>query len=296
MNHRVFRLLAIVSASALTVLALCVGILHPLYFKKIEKELGDLQHRSDAAYTSVLTELEALSVQIKGIEQELHGEAEVQKTKLETGFSSVGRRLAGISDQVGKISAVTTARRNEVAVTDTGSPVAFVDTELDSAIRAADAAYRAGRYEEASKAYAALARTLPGEKHFTIKRALSLYKANPADRGNYAAIERDLASVLLDDINGGEFTREALETLAHISIERGDFYTAHGYFSKLVALDPSDLRILKNACESAIVSKNKKAALEYIEKAIALSAEDKEVQRLKSRVDAMDGVSGGVSE
>jgi len=289
MNRRTIYWSTIIGTSFVAVLALCVSYLYSRRFETIEKIIDDLQIRSESAYTNMITELQALSVQIKAIEDELHRESESQKTNLEASLSSVGRRLAGLSDQVGKIKNEAPAQQSDVSVGKNAAALLYTESsasvapvELDTSIQAAAAAYREGRYIEASKAYTLLARSMPGETEFTLKRALSLYKANPADSTNYTAIERDLKKLVANGVGDAE----ALETLANIAMERGDFASAQAYFAQLADLHPADVDLLVDACECALLAGDRAGALRYFERASARAPEDPALKALRPRVEA----------
>jgi tetratricopeptide (TPR) repeat protein len=231
----------------------------------------------------VLKKLEELNAALYGTNEKLLSYYTEQNQKTEHSLDALSKRLGDVEKRLSKFC----VRAGDLlAEASEESAQAHVDPQNDREIanllRKAEDAYSAHKYKEAAELYSSLCRFMPGESGFLAKRALALYRANPAETQSYSVIERDLK---LAQINRpGD--PEVCETLANIAMERGDFASAQAYFAQLAELHPADVDLLVDACECALLAGDRAGALRYFERASARAPEDPALQALRPRVEA----------
>jgi hypothetical protein len=123
------------------------------------------------------------------------------------------------------------------------------DGTFDRILEEAEKAYSESRFVDAAAKYGAILRWAPDETEPRLKRAISLYRANPADSSSYGLIERELRDLMRAGGYGN--CEDALEILALLSIERQDWEKASGYFDRLIELRPEDAGLRGEAQECA---------------------------------------------
>jgi Flp pilus assembly protein TadD len=144
------------------------------------------------------------------------------------------------------------------------------DVALARRLEEAERLYAAGRWAEAEARYAAVLDAVPGDPRIRLKRALALFRSNPADSSAYGFVEEELSS---DAVAKGP---EVLESLALVAVERQDWAEALGRFDRLFELRPDATASLRAAGECALRAGDADRALSYFERASAADPSDPE--------------------
>jgi tetratricopeptide (TPR) repeat protein len=144
------------------------------------------------------------------------------------------------------------------------------DISLARALEEAERCFAAGRYADAAARYAVVAEALPGDPRLRQRRAVSMFRANPADSSNYGFIEGELRNPA-----AGE-SAEALDVLASIAIERQEWAKALDYLDTLIGIEPRNAKVLKEAGDCASYAGEVGRALAYFERACAADPSDHE--------------------
>jgi len=228
--------------------------------------------------------LSAYAAESRGIQttaiDHLGADAAASKAADDRALNALSSRVSSLSEKIGLLSRAIGEGR-------AGGGTQPFDAALDDRIRRADAAYRSGSYGEAAAAYAVLLDSYPNEKLFLERRAVSLYRANPADSGNFGLIERDLKA-LMSMGSGGP---DALEILALISIERGEWAQAIEMYAGLLRSRPDELDLLVAACDCALIAGDEASAARFLGIARLPDRDDRRARLELSRIEAR--LSGG---
>jgi hypothetical protein len=140
------------------------------------------------------------------------------------------------------------------------------DISLARTLEAAERLYSGGQYAEAAARFASVLDSAPGDARLRRKRAVCLFRANPADSAAYGLIERELGD------EGARGAPDALEVLAAIAIERQDWPRALSLLDRLIAQRPADAALLEKAGDCALYSGRSDLSAAYLEKASAARA------------------------
>ena len=174
--------------------------------------------------------------------------------------------------ELSKIDAVVKEDRSESLL--------MRDISLARALEEAERCFAAGRYADAASRYAVVADALPGDLRLRQRRAVSLFRANPADSSNYGLIEGELRNPAA----GG--SPEALDALASIAIERQEWSNALDSLDRLIAIEPGNAKVLKKAGDCALYAGEGGRALAYFDKACAAEPSDREAARSREKARA----------
>jgi tetratricopeptide (TPR) repeat protein len=219
----------------------------------------------------------SLRGQAKGIAG-IGREVESLETSLSKSISGRDELLSDISQKIDRIGRESALPMSDATVKDGRAESAILkDIALARSLVEADRCFAAGRFADAAARYSAVIEAVPGDARLRQRRAISLYRANPADSACYSLIEGDLR-----DPAAGE-NALALEVLALIAIERQRWRQALEYFGRLIELRPRDAKVLKEAGECALYVGEIGLASGYFDEACAADPGDEEAARLKAR-------------
>jgi tetratricopeptide (TPR) repeat protein len=150
------------------------------------------------------------------------------------------------------------------------------DISLARSLEEADRFFAADRYADAAARYASVLELLPGNARLRQRRAVCLFRANPADSSAYGFIENELTNP-----SAGE-SAESLGALASIAAERQDWGKALSYFDRLVKLRPKDVAALKDAGECALCAGESAQAASYFDRACAADPSDRDAENRRN--------------
>ncbi len=242
-----------IACAAAAAIALYLILRGSAGIERLGKELGGLRDElgSLSAYAAESRGLEASALDRLG--KSLEAEYAASRAYSDRSLAALSSRISTLSERIAAVSRGIGEGRS-------GGGDRSFDAAMDSRIRRADEAYRAGGYSEAAADYAALLALAPEEELFLERRAVSLYRSNPADSGNYGSIERDLKAL----ISRGSGGPEALEVLALISIERGEWSQAIEGYAVLLRARPDDLDLVVAACDCALLAGDEESAERFL--------------------------------
>jgi tetratricopeptide (TPR) repeat protein len=256
--------------------------------KRIESLLGVFEGRLGELETSLRSESKALGLLTErsgaAIEAAIAEEGRAGRSELRRQAGRVETELARAIERRDELLSELSLRIDRLDRGDALSMVGAVvkegrseslllrDISLARAMEEAERFYASGRYAEAAARYAAVLDAAPGDALLRRKRAVSLFRANPADSSIYGFIEGELGTESLGD------GVDAIGVLASISAERQDWPKALGYFDRLIKLRPKDSGALKDAGECALCAGDKGKAASYFERACAADPSDREAQ------------------
>jgi tetratricopeptide (TPR) repeat protein len=287
MKRRVFL------KSAVLTLGLCAMLL-AVYASTVSLQgrivaLGDSLRGEAAALCSLIDGLER-TVAREGASSRagMRLEARSLDARLSRSLANVNELWSDLSRRIDRVGCEADARRPDAIAAD-GRVEGLLkrDADLARSLEEADRSLAAGRFADAAARYGAIVEWAPEDRDLRLKRAISLYRANPADSSSLNLVERDLQTVLASE---GE-NAKALEILALVSTERQEWTRALGYFDRLVELDPHDAKSLREAGECALYAGKARNALKYLDEACAADPGDAESSRLREK--ARDAASSG---
>jgi tetratricopeptide (TPR) repeat protein len=267
---------------------------------EISASLASLGERTDALAAALREESALVAGRMDGIERAIAKEGASNRAGLRSEVKGLDARfsqsLSGVDDllsdmslSIDRVGREVAVRSPEAIVGEPGGEAAVADDAgPSSSLDEADQSFSAGRFAEAAAMYGAALKRAPGDANIRLKRAISLYRANPADSSKYSLIEKDLQAVL----SGEAGNAQALNVLAMLSIERQSWDKALEYFDRLIELSPNDATILKEAGECALYAGEGQKALAYLDK--ACQADPSDADAAKYRDKARAAAPGGV--
>ncbi len=130
--------------------------------------------------------------------------------------------------------------------------------------------YREARYAEAVKKLASVVDKQPDNVEARLYKAAATYRARPGESSNYGKIESDLRIVI-------QTRREeplAMEILGLVNAEKGRWQDSLDWLSQAVALEPENVRLLKETAACAAYAGKGDLAESYWDRACAVSPKD----------------------
>jgi tetratricopeptide (TPR) repeat protein len=208
-------------------------------------------------------------------------EAALVEERLSRAIKGRDELLSGLSLKIDSLDRAPELSRLDTFVKEGRSEsVLMRDIALARMLEEADRCFVSGRYSDAAERYAAVIEMIPGDARLRQRRAISLFRANPADSSVYDLVEGELR-----DSAAGE-SAESLEALALISVERRRWTKALEYFDRLIERRPEDAKILKEAGECALFANEGARALAYFDGACRADPNDAEAERGRARARA----------
>jgi tetratricopeptide (TPR) repeat protein len=229
---RGIRLCAILLGACASLLSLCALVGLGGVLAGLGGRMDDLSSKVGALETRLEARLEA---RIDQEGESLGSGLSRSVSGLSGRLSELSRLVAGLGREAGR-GAIATPLPEDEAKTESRPARASEDGAYALSMEEADLAFAEGRFADAAARYSAILEWSPEEKAPRVKRAISLYRANPSDSSSYGIIERDLRAASLEEGEGAE----ALEVLALVSAEKQDWSMASKYFARLIELRPQD--------------------------------------------------------
>ena len=127
--------------------------------------------------------------------------------------------------------------------------------------------YAAGRYAEAVRKLRPLLEKQPADPDILLYHAASLFRANPGETANYAAIERQLKLVIKERKDNVI----ALETLGAVCMERGRWAEGLEWLTQSIVQEPEKVEALRNAGSCAMNAGVFDIAQSFFDRAAALA-------------------------
>jgi hypothetical protein len=285
-----------VGACALVASA-ATGVASMLRLAEIRLGVEALSRRADEMDAALREERAWMASRLDAIEKDVTDEGSKSRARvkseiryLDEHFSRSISEVDGLLSGMSRRMDVFAAREPPSVVAGAGSPeadelesIALGDSKLAGIMAEADRRFAAKDFSGAAERYAVLLKDFPANKEIRRRRAVSLYRSNPADSSKYGLVERDLAAVMA----GGPDDAQSIDVLAMISVERQEWDKSLGYFDRLIALFPGDPELLKQAGECAIYAGDKAKATAYLEAAAAAAPGDKAIDALRDRASAL---------
>ena len=185
-------------------------------------------------------------------------------------LSALQGRLESMSEQLA--SAPAEAGDAISAAGEQGTTAHEQDLPVMRAMSEGSQLFASGHYAQACARFATVVQRQPANNEARLFYGLSLYRANPGERANYASIRQTLLSVLQAEGEKGE----ALEVLGRMSMEEAAWADASGYLKRLVAVEPGKVEALKLAGYCALYGGDAASAVPYFEEATSGSPQDAE--------------------
>jgi len=224
-----------------TLLAACLSMLSLRSLFELVSTFGGLGGRMDDLGSSILGLEKGAASTDSRLSRSFSG--------LEGRLSELSRRIEGLRREAGsrETSEIPSCAEAATGSAESAALRATRDGAFALTLEEADRAFAEGRFADAAARYGAIVAWAPDEVAPRVKRAISLYRANPADSSSYGLIMRDLQAAS----SAGEGGEEALEVLALVSVERQDWPKASECFDRLIALRPKDEKFQEEARECA---------------------------------------------
>ena len=264
------------------------------------RDLNDIRSQlrnADGRITELSRETQAavdgLSHGLNDLSLSMQNEIVVARRRTGVDVSRMGSRLSGRLDEMAERmelvmresqSLSSVQERPDAGQDLTKGQVVTAFHEMDTNMHAleleANALFERGQFKEASSKFALVLEKQPANMDLRLKRAASMFHANPSDTFGYSTIERDLKSALE---TRGE-NPIALEVLGLLATECREWSKASAYFRRLLAIAPHNVSYLKEAAESSLHAGDLEAANAYVEEAVRLFPQDEEAIALAARV------------
>ena len=265
----------------------------------IRRQLRDTDSRISELSIKTQAADDALLLGLSDLSKNMENEITVVRRRMGSDVSRMGNRLSGRLDDM--------AERMELAMRGSQSPISVqgssepgpttgslgpalyeIDTSLQALRVEADTLFEKGRYKEACGKFTLILDRQPADTDLRLKRAVSMFRANPSDTFGYSIIERELKSLL--EIQGE--IPMALEALGLLATERHQWSESSLYFRRLLAIAPHNASYLTEAGESSLYGGDFSAAKAYVDEALRLFPQDEGAVVLARRLQDASSTGG----
>ncbi len=238
--------------------------------ESLDSSVATLAESVASSETKTQTRLRGVEARVSGKVQDLAVRFSSADERTMGTLGTVRGQVEDVSDRVisvdDKMAAITDGKPGSANF---GFSVSPLDLPVERALKSGRTAFSAGLYSDAYTHFAEASRLNPEHKAARLYSLISRFYANPAESISFSSLERSLTLALQDDPHDAV----ALRAFGRLSMERGAWNAALGYFDRLDAIGRADKVSLEEAGVAAAYTGDAEKSAYYAAKAAAAGRE-----------------------